>query len=113
MLGLFYREFDSPLRIGWVVTGYWLVASISAAICGRLGDVVGRRRMSLAILGIAGGVLLLHGFPDPDVRATVRVAAIERRIPAVCSPMTRLSNSSLPASMTSQFNRLSAVRRMI
>jgi MFS family permease len=54
MLGLFYREFDNPLGIGWVITGYWLVACISAAICGRLGDVIGRRRMAFAILGIAG-----------------------------------------------------------
>jgi len=54
MLSGFYRDFDEPLRIGWVVTSYYLVASICAALCGRLGDVVGRRRMAIAVLFIAG-----------------------------------------------------------
>lgn len=54
MLSMFYREFNDPLHLGWVVTSYWLVASVCAALCGRLGDVLGRRRMSMTVLTIAG-----------------------------------------------------------
>jgi MFS family permease len=54
MLSHLYREFDDPLSIGWVVTGYWLVASVCAAIGGRLGDVFGRRRVAILMLAIAG-----------------------------------------------------------
>ena len=54
MLSHLYRTFDDPLSIGWVVTSYWLVASVVAAIGGRLGDVLGRRRVAIAVLAIAG-----------------------------------------------------------
>ena len=54
MLSHLYREFDDPRSIGWVVTSYWLVASVCAAIGGRLGDVLGRRRIAIITLAIAG-----------------------------------------------------------
>ena len=41
----FYRLYDDPVGIGWLVSGYLLVASISAAICGRLGVIYGRKRV--------------------------------------------------------------------
>lgn len=39
--------------VGWLITGYLLVAAASAAICGRLGDIYGRKRMILVVLGVA------------------------------------------------------------
>lgn len=54
MLSTFYREFDDPVAIGWVATSYWLVASVSVALCGRFGDALGRRRISIAMLVVAG-----------------------------------------------------------
>lgn len=54
MLKMLYASFDEPMKIGWVVTGYWLVASACSAICGRIGDIVGRRRMAILMLAIAG-----------------------------------------------------------
>lgn len=54
MLSTFYREFDDPVAIGWVATSYWLVASVSVALCGKLGDALGRRRISIAMLVVAG-----------------------------------------------------------
>lgn len=52
-LASFYKIFDDPIGIGWLLTGYMLVASASAAICGRLGDLFGRKRMLLIVLGAA------------------------------------------------------------
>ena len=42
-----------PLEVGWLITGYLLVSASAAAICGRLGDVFGRRRVLQWTLAIA------------------------------------------------------------
>ena len=31
--------YKDPVAVGWLVTGYLLMASAAAAICGRLGDI--------------------------------------------------------------------------
>lgn len=54
MASTLYRIFDDPLRIGWVITSYYLVAASSSAICGRFGDLLGRRRVALLMLSVAG-----------------------------------------------------------
>lgn len=46
-------EFESPAGSFWMVTSYLLVAAASAAVCGRLGDLFGRRRVLLAMLLMA------------------------------------------------------------
>lgn len=45
--------FGSPVNVGWIVTAYLLVAAAAAAICGRLGDMYGRRRLLLIVLALA------------------------------------------------------------
>ncbi|MEO8804462.1 MAG: MFS transporter [Burkholderiaceae bacterium] len=44
------REFGDPARVGWMITAYLLVGSVAAALCSRLGDLFGRRRLVLAML---------------------------------------------------------------
>ena len=58
-LSTLYRVFDDPARIGWVVSAYFLVSAVAAAICGRVGDLLGRRRITLAVLPIAGDGALI------------------------------------------------------
>jgi MFS family permease len=53
LLSTLYRDFDDPVRVAWVVTSYFLVSAIASALCGRFGDVIGRRRMTLAVLPVA------------------------------------------------------------
>jgi MFS family permease len=53
LLSTLYRQFDDPMRIGWVVTAYYLVSAVSSALCGRFGDRIGRKRMTLAVLPVA------------------------------------------------------------
>lgn len=59
MLSTLYRVFDDPQRIGWTVSAYFLVGAAGSAICGRLGDLFGRRHLVIAVLCISGlGALL-------------------------------------------------------
>src|SRR2546423_1699911 len=44
---------------GWEVTSYLLLSALSAALCGRLGDLLGQRLMVLTILGLCGAGSLL------------------------------------------------------
>lgn len=50
MLTTLYRHFPGENGVGWVVTIYWLASAVAAAVCGRLGDVFGRRRVMLIVL---------------------------------------------------------------
>jgi MFS family permease len=47
------QEFHDPAMVGWLISGYMLIAASAAAICGRLGDIYGRRRMLLIVLFVA------------------------------------------------------------
>src|SRR3712207_8519741 len=38
--------------ISWVVVSYLIAATISAPVCGQLGDALGRRRLLLVSLGL-------------------------------------------------------------
>jgi MFS family permease len=53
MLVTLYRVFPGSVEVGWTVTAYWLGAAVFAAICGRLGDLLGYRRVLLIVLVIA------------------------------------------------------------
>lgn len=46
----FVRVFEDPLAAGWILTGCLLVSSVAAALCARLGDLHGRRRVLLLVL---------------------------------------------------------------
>ncbi|MGO9512710.1 MAG: MFS transporter [Steroidobacteraceae bacterium] len=59
MLPTLYREFGGRHGAGWAVTAYFLIAAISSAFCGRLGDLLGRRFMTLVVLGLAAAGALL------------------------------------------------------
>jgi MFS family permease len=47
------RLYGDPIGVGWIVTSYLLVAASAAALCGRLGDLYGRKRVLLVVLGAA------------------------------------------------------------
>ncbi|AUW57123.1 hypothetical protein C1T17_02510 [Sphingobium sp. SCG-1] len=46
-------QFERPVAIGWLLTSYLLVASGSAALGGRMGDLFGRRTVLMISLGFA------------------------------------------------------------
>lgn len=48
------HHFGDPVLVGWMLTGYFLVQSAAAGLCGRLGDLFGRRTVLMAMLVLAG-----------------------------------------------------------
>jgi MFS family permease len=44
------RVFPGRPALAWVVTVYWLFSAVAAAVCGRYGDAIGRRRMMCMVL---------------------------------------------------------------
>jgi MFS family permease len=52
VIGSLMREFG-PTSAGWVVSSFLLVGAISAALGSRLGDIFGRRRVVMVMLGLA------------------------------------------------------------
>lgn len=70
-VGVFVKEFGSPVGVGWLITAYLMVAAAAAAICGRLGDLFGYRRMLLIMLTAAtvGSVISATASSLPQVIA--------------------------------------------
>ncbi len=46
------EAFGDPVKVGWLVTAYLLVAAAATAVVGRIGDLFGRKKVMLAMLGI-------------------------------------------------------------
>jgi EmrB/QacA subfamily drug resistance transporter len=57
----------SPTGVSWVLTVYLLTASVATPVLGRLGDIVGKQRMLVLVLGLFGVGLLVsalsHSLP--------------------------------------------------
>lgn len=49
-LSRMYGTFNDPAGVGWLVTAFLIVGAASTAVCGRLGDMLGRGRVMLALL---------------------------------------------------------------
>ena len=72
MLVTLYRVFPGSATVGWTVTAYWLGAAVFAAICGRLGDLLGYRRVLLMVLAIATVGGIVSASPHDDGRKSLR-----------------------------------------
>lgn len=69
------RELDaSTSDISWVITAYLLSASVLTPILGRLGDMVGKRRVLIGVLAVlAAGTLLAALAPNLAVLIVARL----------------------------------------
>ena len=56
--------YGDPVAIGWLITAFMLVGSAAAAICGRLGDLFGRKRLLLFTLLVSAGGSMISGMAD-------------------------------------------------
>ncbi|MBV9592373.1 MAG: MFS transporter [Actinobacteria bacterium] len=64
----------SPSTAGWLTSGFLLSAAVSTPVVGRLGDMLGKRRMLLWILGVlAVGTLLCALAPNVQTLIAGRV----------------------------------------
>ncbi len=65
ILATLVREFGDPVGVGWLLTGFLLVGAASSALCSRLGDIYGRRRVVMVMLVCAmAGSLISALAPD-------------------------------------------------
>lgn len=48
-----YKVYGDPIGVGWLITAFTLTSAGSAAVAGRLGDLYGRRKVMLIMLGVA------------------------------------------------------------
>ena len=53
------RDFGDPAGVGWLITAYLLVGSVSAGLSSRLGDLFGRKRLVLAMLACSASGSLI------------------------------------------------------
>lgn len=53
-LSKMYGTFNDPVGVGWLITSFLLVGAATTAVCGRLGDMLGRGRVMLVLLFCAG-----------------------------------------------------------
>lgn len=70
------RETGDPVLAGWLVSGYFLVQAVSAAILGRLGDMYGRRRILVLVL-ICCALGSLVSATAQDLRVVVLGRAVQ------------------------------------
>ncbi|KHK89788.1 MFS transporter [Novosphingobium malaysiense] len=47
------REFGDPITAGWLVTMHMLIGAAAGVLVGRMGDIYGRKRMTLLMLAVA------------------------------------------------------------
>jgi MFS family permease len=48
-----YKAFPASNSVSWTVTAYWLGSAVFAAVNGRLGDLLGYRRVLLVVMSVA------------------------------------------------------------
>lgn len=61
-LKVLIAEFGDPARVGWLITGFLLTSTVTAALIGRLGDLRGRRLCLLIVLATGAAGSLISAF---------------------------------------------------
>lgn len=59
------REYGSYASAGWLISSFVLVQAVAAAIGGRLGDLLGRRRVLILVLLLSGIGSLISALMEP------------------------------------------------
>lgn len=95
MLATLYRQHAGSTGVGWAVTSYLLVSAICAALCGRLGDLLGRRFMILVMLCIAATGSLVSALV-PTLAGVVAGCALQGTSGALMPLSIGLARESMP-----------------
>lgn len=51
-IGLLYRLFGDPILVGWIIAIYMLTSACMTPLIARMGDLYGRRRVLMVVLGV-------------------------------------------------------------
>ena len=91
-----HRHFADPIGVGWVLTACFLVSAIGAALCGRLGDLFGRRKLLIIILLLCAIGSTISAF-STDLSGVVVGASIQGLSGAMLPLAFGLARVWLPA----------------
>jgi MFS family permease len=61
-LATFYKSFADPAHVVWIITTHFLFYASSAALCGGLGDIFGRKWVLLIVLAVVSMASLTSAF---------------------------------------------------
>ncbi len=75
-LGTWLTVIGDAISVGWLMTSYLLVSSASAVLCGRIGDLVGRKRVMTGIMVLAAIGSAMSAF-GPTIEWTIAGRAIQ------------------------------------
>jgi MFS family permease len=84
-LPTFYKLFNDPGLVGWVITAYLLMAAAAAAICGRIGDIYGRSRVLIIMLVLAAVGSLISALAN-----SLEIIVLGRAVQGVAAAVTPL-----------------------
>ena len=96
MLPTLQRTFPGQPALAWVVTIYWLFSAVAAAVCGRLGDLRGRRRVMAVVLVLCFLGALLAAWA-PTLPWLIAACAIQGAASAITPLSFGIVRENLPA----------------
>ncbi|SCW90473.1 Major Facilitator Superfamily protein [Sphingobium faniae] len=99
-LGAWLRIYGDPIGVGWIVSAYMLVSAAAAALCGRLGDIYGRKRMLVIVIVITGCGSLISAVA-PSLTWVVIGRAIQGLAGAIIPLCYGLAREHMPANKLS------------
>jgi MFS family permease len=85
------KAFQNPVVIGWMLTAVLLVQAVAAALCGRAGDIFGRKGTLLFVLGMAcmGSLLSIFWPTAEGVIAGRAIQGLSGAILPLCHGLVR------------------------
>lgn len=90
-LPVWLEEHGDPIKVGWLLSGYFLISGSSAALSARMGDIFGRKKVLIMLLGccVAGSVISAFGPNLEWVIAGRCVQGFAGGILALCAGLVR------------------------
>lgn len=85
------RQFADPASVSWVISACFLMSAIAAALCGRLGDLLGRKQLLLTALAICATGSVISGFSSTlgGVIVGAALQGVSGAIMALCYGLAR------------------------
>jgi MFS family permease len=95
-MGAMFKEFHDPTVIAWILSSFTLVAASVITICGRLGDMWGRRNVLLVVVALScvGSIISML---SPDLFGVIAGRTVQGFSSAILPLCFGLVREHLPA----------------
>ena len=87
--------FGNDAGIGWIFSSYLLVSAVGSAVFGRLGDMFGRRRITLLVLALSAGGSVI-GMITEDLWVIVASRTVQGAAGVILSLVLGIMREHLP-----------------